>query len=118
MPDAHERSAAPREAAVRTRLGEGAGAATPARIPARGWGQALRGCARRVLDDRLLGEAAAVAFFALLAVFPANLEMSQQYGQAWRRRPGDRRRCAAFAGTVARLPLQAVMIRDAYRATR
>jgi membrane protein len=43
----------------------------PVRIPARGWGQALRRCARRVFDDRLLGEAAAVAFYALLAAFPA-----------------------------------------------
>jgi membrane protein len=31
----------------------------------------LRRCVRRVVEDRLLGEAAAVAFYALLAVFPA-----------------------------------------------
>lgn len=31
----------------------------------------LRRCAWRVFDDRLLGEAAVVAFYALLAVFPA-----------------------------------------------
>ncbi len=46
-------------------------ACSPARIPGQGWSRALRGCARRVFEDRLLGEAAAVAFYALLAVFPA-----------------------------------------------
>ncbi len=71
MPDTHERSAALREATARVRLGEGPDACGPGRIPARGWGQVLRRCARRVFDHRLLGEAAAVAFYALLAVFPA-----------------------------------------------
>jgi membrane protein len=37
----------------------------------RGWRQVLRRCTCRVFDERLLGEAAAVAFYALLAVFPA-----------------------------------------------
>lgn len=60
-----------REATARVRLGEGPDACGPGRIPARGWGQVLRRCARRVFDHRLLGEAAAVAFYALLAVFPA-----------------------------------------------
>ncbi len=44
---------------------------TPARIPMPGWEQVLRRCIRRVYDERLLGEAAAVSFYALLAVFPA-----------------------------------------------
>jgi len=44
---------------------------TPAHISAPGWKQVLRRCCRRIFDDRLLGEAAAVAFYALLAVFPA-----------------------------------------------
>src|SRR3712207_8326173 len=52
------------------RPGDGRGAATPACIPARGWRQVLRRCIWRVFEDRLLGEAAAVAFYALLAVFP------------------------------------------------
>ncbi len=34
-------------------------------------GQVLRRCFQRVFEHRLLGEAAAVAFYALLAVFPA-----------------------------------------------
>ncbi len=49
----------------------GQGAFTPARIPASGLGQVLRRCCLRVFEQRLLGEAAAVAFYALLAVFPA-----------------------------------------------
>ena len=44
---------------------------TPARISASGLGQVLRRCCVRVFEQRLLGEAAAVAFYALLAVFPA-----------------------------------------------
>lgn len=47
------------------------GACSPAGIPGRGWGRVLRRTARRVIEGRLLGEAAAVAFYALLAVFPA-----------------------------------------------
>jgi membrane protein len=70
MPEAHERSAASCGATVRVRPGDGRGAATPACIPARGWRQVLRRCVWRVFEDRLLGEAAAVAFYALLAVFP------------------------------------------------
>lgn len=47
------------------------GAASPMHIPARGWRQVLGRCFWRVFQDRLLGEAAAVAFYALLAIFPA-----------------------------------------------
>ena len=71
MPEAHEQRADPPAAIVSTRPSEGRGASTPAYIPVRGWRQVLRRCAWRVFDDRLLGEAAAVAFYALLAVFPA-----------------------------------------------
>jgi membrane protein len=45
--------------------------ATPACIPGHGWRQVLHRCAWRLFRDRLIGEAAAVAFYALLAVFPA-----------------------------------------------
>ena len=45
--------------------------ATPAAIPARGWREVLRRTFVRVSEARLLGEAAAVAFYALLALFPA-----------------------------------------------
>jgi membrane protein len=71
MPEAHERSAAPRDATIRVQPSDGHGAANPACIPVRGWGQVLRRCFWRVFEDRLFGEAAAVAFYALLAVFPA-----------------------------------------------
>jgi len=37
----------------------------------RSWRQVLRRCAWRVFEDRLLGKAAAVAFYALMAVFSA-----------------------------------------------
>ena len=70
MPEAHERSAASCDTTVQVRPGDGRGAATPACIPARGWRQVLRRCVWRMFEDRLLGEAAAVAFYALLAVFP------------------------------------------------
>ncbi|WP_158600799.1 YihY/virulence factor BrkB family protein [Teichococcus wenyumeiae] len=40
-------------------------------ILACGGGQVLRRCFWRIYQDRLLGEAAAVAFYALLAIFPA-----------------------------------------------
>jgi len=49
----------------------GQGQCTPAHIPRFGWGQVLRRCCCRVIEQRLLGEAAAVAFYAILAVFPA-----------------------------------------------
>ncbi len=44
---------------------------TAAHISPSGWGQVLRRCCCRVIEQRLLGEAAAVAFYAILAVFPA-----------------------------------------------
>jgi len=51
----------------------------------------------------------------LLAVFPANVQMSLDHGRRAQRRadPGSR---AAFAATLARLPLQVPMIRTALRA--
>jgi membrane protein len=49
----------------------GRAATSPLHISACGWRQVLRRCFWRVFQDRLLGEAAAVAFYALLAVFPA-----------------------------------------------
>ena len=71
MPEAYEQSASLHAATARARTSEGQGASTPARIPVHGWRQVLRRCAWRVFEERLLGEAAAVAFYALLAVFPA-----------------------------------------------
>jgi len=65
----------PRESAGRdgipdTRSAQKGGSATPSDISARGWWGVLRRTALQVLEKRLLGEAAAVAFYALLTVFP------------------------------------------------
>ena len=51
----------------------------------------------------------------LVAVFPANVQMSVDSGQRAQRR-GDPASRAAFAATLARLPLQLPMIRTALRA--
>ncbi len=56
---------------VAARSDEECGAAAPSGIPVRGWREALRRTVLRVFERRLMGEAAAVAFYALLAVFPA-----------------------------------------------
>jgi membrane protein len=53
------------------RLDEESDASSPSRMPASKWVQVLRRSVRRIFEKRLLGEAAAVAFYALLAVFPA-----------------------------------------------
>ena len=50
---------------------EGCGVAALSGISARGWREVLRRTVLRVFEARLLGEAAAVAFYALLALFPA-----------------------------------------------
>ena len=71
MPPDHARSTPSLEAGAQAHPGLGQGAPNPAHISAPGWKQVLRRCCWRVFDDRLLGEAAAVAFYALLAVFPA-----------------------------------------------
>ena len=51
----------------------------------------------------------------LVAVFPANVQMSVDHGQRAQRR-GDPASRAAFVATLARLPLQVPMIRTALRA--
>src|SRR4051794_30615729 len=71
MLEARERSDDPPVASAWARPSEEHDASTPAAIPVHGWRQVLRCCAWRVFEDRLLGEAAAIAFYALLAVFPA-----------------------------------------------
>jgi membrane protein len=57
--------------AVAARTDEECGAAAPSGISASGWRGVLRRTVLRVFEGRLLGEAAAVAFYALLALFPA-----------------------------------------------
>ena len=51
----------------------------------------------------------------LVAVFPANVQMSVAHGRRAQRR-GDPASRASFAATLARLPLQVPMIRTALRA--
>jgi len=51
----------------------------------------------------------------LVAVFPANLQMSADHAKRASRR-GDATSRASFAATLARLPLQIPMIRTALRA--
>lgn len=51
--------------------GDGRPLAAPSEISAHGWWGALRRTAVSVFDKRLFGEAAAIAFYALLALFPA-----------------------------------------------
>ena len=53
----------------------------------------------------------------LVAVFPANVQMTVSAVKRWRRRPEDPRRIAVAAGTVARLPLQWNLVRVALSAT-
>lgn len=60
--------------------GRGGDAAKPSDIPARGWWDILRRVARQVSADRVLTEAAAITFFALLSIFPALAALISLYG--------------------------------------
>ena len=55
-------------------------AAKPSDIPARGWWAIAKRVAAKVSSDRLLSEAAAITFYALLALFPALAAMVSLYG--------------------------------------
>lgn len=63
----------PRPTVAMACLGEEsrAQAAAPSAVSARGWREAFRRAFFRTSEKRLMGEAAAVAFYALLAAFPA-----------------------------------------------
>jgi membrane protein len=54
-----------------TELGRGRHAHRPLRIPLRGWKDVLVRTYREIQDDRLLALAAGVAFYSLIALFPA-----------------------------------------------
>lgn len=72
-------STSPRTAgSLDTSLGHDAGA--PSEIPARGWWAIVKRVAGNVSKDRLLTEAAAITFYALLALFPALAAMVSLYG--------------------------------------
>src|ERR1051325_3676450 len=66
----------------KARSGEGRGrsAEKPADIPAKGWKDILLRVYRGISDDRVLANAAAVAFYALLALFPGIAALVSIYG--------------------------------------
>ena len=73
-------------------------------------------CAAGLLTTRTRYAAGWASAAVLVAVFPANVQMTLTAAKRWRRRPDDRGRLAFLAGTVARLPLQWPLIRVALRA--
>jgi membrane protein len=60
--------------------GRGREANTPGEIPARGWADILWRVLWGISEDRILSTSGGVAFFALLAVFPAIATMVSLYG--------------------------------------
>src|ERR1051325_1155605 len=60
--------------------GRGRSAEKPADIPAKGWKDILLRVYRGISDDRVLANAAAVAFYALLALFPGIAALVSIYG--------------------------------------
>jgi uncharacterized membrane protein len=87
--------------------------------PARAWTYgsglaelAVAGLLAAPVTRRAGGWAAAALF---VAVYPANLHMAAAAVSRWRSRPGDRRRAAVAAATLARLPLQLPLVTSALR---
>jgi membrane protein len=60
--------------------GRGRSATTPSEIRARGWKDVLLRVCQGINDDRILANAAAVTFYALLALFPAIAVVVSIYG--------------------------------------
>jgi membrane protein len=58
----------------------GRSAETPSDIPAKGWKDIILRVYRGISDDRILANAAAVTFFALLALFPGLAALVSIYG--------------------------------------
>lgn len=58
----------------------GRGARSPFQIPLAGWRDILKRTKREVTDDRVTYIAAAVAFYAMLAIFPALIGVVSLYG--------------------------------------
>jgi uncharacterized membrane protein len=75
-------------------------------------------CAAGLLTPRTRSAAGWGSAAVLIAVFPANVQMTVTAAYRWRRRPRDLGRAAFLAGTVARLPLQWPLVRVALSATR
>lgn len=74
------RSAQNAEAKTRTNDGRGRSAEKPSDIPARGWKDILWRVYEGISDNRILANAAAVTFYALLALFPALAALVSIYG--------------------------------------
>lgn len=72
-------------------------------------------CAAGLLHPSTRRVAGLASAALLVAVFPANVQMSASYGRRAQRR-GTPAAQATFAGTLARLPLQWPLIRTALRA--
>lgn len=80
-------------------------------------GVAELACAAGLLHPRTRRYAGWASAALLVAVFPGNVQMSANYGtRASRRQDAGSR--AAFAGTLARLPMQLPLIRTALKAAR
>jgi membrane protein len=60
--------------------GRGRSAATPSDIPSRGWKDILLRAYEGISEDRILANAAAVTFYALLALFPGIAALVSIYG--------------------------------------
>jgi uncharacterized membrane protein len=73
-------------------------------------------CAAGLLHPRTRKVAGYASAILLVGVFPGNVQMSAGYARRARRRQDTGSR-AAFAGTLARLPLQLPLIRTALKAT-
>src|SRR6476660_1023542 len=78
-------------------------------------GVAELACAAGLLPPRTRRYAGWATAALLLATLPGNAQMSANYGKRAQRK-GTPAAQAAFAGTVARLPLQLPLIRTALRA--
>ncbi len=78
-------------------------------------GVAELACAAGLLHPRTRRYAGLASAALLLAVLPGNVQMSANYGKRARRK-GTLATTAAFAGTLARLPLQLPLIRTALKA--
>ena len=79
-PDGHEPSRSERRPRAHTDGGRGRSAEKPSDIPARGWKDILWRVYAGISDDRILANAAAVTFYALLALFPAIAALVSIYG--------------------------------------
>lgn len=73
-------SSRPRSPTASSDSGPGHDAGAPSEIPAQGWWAIAKRVAANVSKDRLLTEAAAITFYALLALFPALAAMVSLYG--------------------------------------